>query len=186
VLWYTVERKPGVSEEQVSDMDLRTLQDWIVRLVLRTAPGVDDVMSWGGGEREFQVLIDPQRLYARGLGFGDVLDALPINNGQVGGNVMDVGAEQYLVRGLGLVKSAEDIGAIVLKAEDGVPVYVRDVARVVEAPAPRFGAVTRDWVKTPKRWSKRSRASSALSVMRCPKVSTSSPSMRAPSWSTRR
>ena len=144
VLWYTVERKPGVSKEQVSDMDLRTLQDWIVRLVLRTAPGVDDVTSWGGGEREFQVLIDPQRLYARGLGFGDVLDALPINNGQVGGNVMDVGAEQYLVRGLGLVKSAEDIGAIVLKAEDGVPVYVRDVARVVEAPAPRFGAVTRD------------------------------------------
>jgi cobalt-zinc-cadmium resistance protein CzcA len=144
VLWYTVERKPGVSEEQVSDMDLRTLQDWIVRLVLRTAPGVDDVTSWGGGEREYQVLIDPQRLYARGLGFGDVLDALPINNGQVGGNVMDVGAEQYLVRGLGLVKSAEDIGAIVLKAEDGVPVYVRDVARVVEAPAPRFGAVTRD------------------------------------------
>ncbi len=144
VLWYTVERKPGVSKEQVSDMDLRTLQDWIVRLVLRTAPGVDDVTSWGGGEREFQVLIDPQRLYARGLGFGDVLAALPINNGQVGGNVMDVGAEQYLVRGLGLVKSAEDIGAIVLKAEDGVPVYVRDVARVVEAPAPRFGAVTRD------------------------------------------
>ncbi|MCE7932460.1 MAG: efflux RND transporter permease subunit, partial [Xanthomonadales bacterium PRO6] len=144
VLWYTVERKPGVSEDQVSDMDLRTLQDWIVRLVLRTAPGVDDVTSWGGGEREYQVLIDPQRLYARGLGFGDVLDALPINNGQVGGNVMDVGAEQYLVRGLGLVKSAEDIGAIVLKAEDGVPVYVRDVARVVEAAAPRFGAVTRD------------------------------------------
>ena len=144
VLWYTVERKPGVSKEQVSDMDLRTLQDWIVRLVLRTAPGVDDVTSWGGGEREFQVLIDPQRLYARGLGFGDVLAALPINNGQVGGNVMDVGAEQYLVRGLGLVKSAEDIGAIVLKAEDGVPVYVRDVARVVEAAAPRFGAVTRD------------------------------------------
>jgi cobalt-zinc-cadmium resistance protein CzcA len=144
VLWYTVERKPGVSKEQVSDMDLRTLQDWIVRLVLRTAPGVDDVTSWGGGEREFQVLIDPHRLYARGLGFGDVLDALPINNGQVGGNVMDVGAEQYLVRGLGLVKSAEDIGAIVLKSEDGVPVHVHDVARVVEAPAPRFGAVTRD------------------------------------------
>ena len=144
VLWYTVERKPGVTKEQVSDMDLRTLQDWIVRLVLRTAPGVDDVTSWGGGEREYQVMIDPQRLYARGLGFGDLLAALPINNGQVGGNVMDVGAEQYLVRGLGLVKSAEDIGAIVLKADDGVPVYVRDVARVVEAPAPRFGAVTRD------------------------------------------
>ena len=144
VLWYTVERAPGVSREQVSDMDLRTTQDWLVRLMLRTAPGVDDVTSWGGGERQYQVRIDPQRLYARGLGFSDVLNAIPANNGQVGGNVMDVGREQYLVRGLGLLQFAQDIGAIVLKAEHGVPVYLRDVATVVEAPAPRFGAVTRD------------------------------------------
>ncbi|MCB1741021.1 MAG: efflux RND transporter permease subunit, partial [Gammaproteobacteria bacterium] len=144
VFWYTVERAPGVSAEQISDMDLRTWQDWTLRLILRTAPGVDDVTSWGGGEREFQVQIDPQRLYARGLGFADVIEAIPANNGQVGGNVMDVGREQYLVRGLGLVRSAEDIGAIVLKSEDGVPVYLRDVARVTPAPAPRFGAVTRD------------------------------------------
>ena len=144
VFWYTVERAPGVTKEQVTDMDLRTWQEWTVRLVLRTAPGVDDVSSWGGGEREYQVQIDPQRLYARGLGFGDVIEALPSNNGQVGGNVMDVGREQFLVRGLGLLKSTEDIGSIVLKAEDGVPVYLRDVATVVEAPAPRFGAVTRD------------------------------------------
>jgi cobalt-zinc-cadmium resistance protein CzcA len=144
VFWYTVERAPGVSDEQISDLDLRTWQDWTLRLILRTAPGVDDVTSWGGGEREFQVRIDPQRLYARGLGFGDVIAAVPANNGQVGGNVMDVGQEQYLVRGLGLLTSAEDIGGIVLKAEDGVPVYIRDVARVIESPAPRFGAVTRD------------------------------------------
>ena len=144
VFWYTVERAPGVSKDQVTDMDLRTWQEWTVRLILRTAPGVDDVTSWGGGEREFQVQIDPQRLYARGLGFGDVIAALPANNGQVGGNVMDVGREQFLVRGLGLLKSTEDIGEIVLKAEDGVPVYLRDVAAIVEAPAPRFGAVTRD------------------------------------------
>ena len=144
VYWYTVERAPGVTKDQVSDMDLRTWQEWTVRLILRTAPGVDDVSSWGGGERQYQVQIDPQRLYARGLGFGDVINALPANNGQVGGNVMDVGREQFLVRGLGLLKSTEDIGAIVLKAEDGVPVYLRDVATVIEAPAPRFGAVTRD------------------------------------------
>ena len=112
--------------------------------VLRTAPGVDDITSWGGGEREFQVHIDPQRLYARDLGFSDVIDAIAANSGQVGGNVLDVGREQYLVRGLGLLKTAEDIGGIVLKAEDGVPVYVRDVAEVRQAPAPRFGAVTRD------------------------------------------
>jgi cobalt-zinc-cadmium resistance protein CzcA len=144
VYWYTVERAPGVSKQQVTDMDLRTWQEWTVRLILRTAPGVDDVSSWGGGERQYQVQIDPQRLYARGLGFADVINALPANNGQVGGNVLDVGREQFLVRGLGLLKSKEDIGAIVLKSEDGVPVYVRDVATVVEAPAPRFGAVTRD------------------------------------------
>lgn len=144
VFWYTVERAPGVGKDKVTDMDLRTWQEWTVRLILRTAPGVDDVTSWGGGEREYQVQIDPQRLYARGLGFGDVINALPSNNGQVGGNVMDVGREQFLVRGLGLLKSTEDIGEIVLKAEDGVPVYLRDVATVVEAPAPRFGAVTRD------------------------------------------
>lgn len=144
VYWYTVERAPGVSKDQVTDMDLRTWQEWTIRLILRTAPGVDDVTSWGGGERQFQVRIDPQRLYARGLGFGDVISAIPANNGQVGGNVMDVGREQFLVRGLGLLKSAQDIGAIVLKSEDGAPVYVRDVATVTEAPAPRFGAVTRD------------------------------------------
>ena len=144
VYWYTVERAPGVSKEQVTDMDLRTWQEWTIRLILRTAPGVDDVTSWGGGERQFQVRIDPQRLYARGLGFDDVISAIPANNGQVGGNVMDVGREQFLVRGLGLLKSAQDIGAIVLKSEDGAPVYVRDVATVTEAPAPRFGAVTRD------------------------------------------
>ena len=144
VFWYTVERAPGVSDEQITDMDLRTWQDWTLRLILRTAPGVDDVTSWGGGEREYQVRIDPQRLYARGLSFADVINALPANNGQVGGNVMDVGREQYLVRGLGLLNSVEDIGGIVLKAEDGVPVYVRDIGRVIESPAPRFGAVTRD------------------------------------------
>ena len=144
VFWYTVERAPGVTAEQISDMDLRTWQDWTLRLILRTAPGVDDITSWGGGEREFQVHIDPQRLYARDLGFSDVIDAIAANNGQVGGNVMDVGREQYLVRGLGLLKSAEDVGAIVLKADDGVPVYVRDVAEVRQAAAPRFGAVTRD------------------------------------------
>ena len=144
VYWYTVERAPGVPKQQVSDMDLRTWQEWTVRLILRTAPGVDDVSSWGGGERQFQIQVDPQRLYARGLGFADIINAVPANNGQVGGNVMDVGREQFLVRGLGLLKTKEDIGAIVLKSVDGVPVYLRDVATVVEAPAPRFGAVTRD------------------------------------------
>jgi cobalt-zinc-cadmium resistance protein CzcA len=141
VFWYTVERPQPQAGD---DLALRTLQDWTVRLILRTAPGVDDVVSWGGGERQYQVRIDPNRLLAQGLGFHDVMAALAANNAQVGGNYVDVGREQYLVRGLGLVRDAQDIGAIVLKSTGGTPVYLRDVAVVTEAPAPRFGAVTRD------------------------------------------
>ncbi|MGF6495307.1 cobalt-zinc-cadmium resistance protein CzcA [Luteibacter sp. 621] len=144
VFWYTVERGDKALKDSPSDMDLRTLQDWTVRLILRTAPGVDDVTSWGGQERQYQVRVDPLRLIAHELGFKDVLQALETNNAQVGGNFIDVGREQYLVRGLGLVKNAADIGNIVLKTEDGTPVYVRDVATVTEAGAPRTGAVTRD------------------------------------------
>ncbi len=144
VMWYTIERSDAKLSDRISDMDLRTLQDWTVRLILRTAPGVDDVTSWGGGERQFQVRIDPLKLIKHQLGFKEVIAALAANNGQVGGNFIDVGREQYLVRGLGLVKNVEDIGNIVLKSEDGTPVYVRDVATVVAAAAPRFGAVTRD------------------------------------------
>jgi len=144
VLWYTLERNDAKLKDRISDMDLRTLQDWTVRLILRTAPGVDDVTSWGGGERQYQVRIDPLKLIKHRLGFKEVIDALQVNNGQVGGNSIDIGREQFLVRGLGLVTNAEDIGRIVLKVEDGTPVYVRDVADIREAPAPRFGAVTRD------------------------------------------
>jgi len=144
VFWYTVERADDTSKDALSDMDLRALQDWTLRLTLRTAPGVDDVSSWGGQEKQFQVRIDPMRLIAHGLGFREVIQALDANNAQVGGNVIDVGREQYLVRGLGLVRNAADIGNIVLKSSDGTPVYVRDVASVVEAGAPRTGAVTRD------------------------------------------
>lgn len=144
VFWYTVERADDKLKDAPSDMDLRTLQDWTIRLILRTAPGVDDVTSWGGQEKQYQVRIDPMRLIAHNLGFKEVMEALQANNAQVGGNFVDVGREQYLVRGLGLVKDAKDIGNIVLKTEDGTPIYVRDVASITEAGAPRTGAITRD------------------------------------------
>lgn len=144
VLWYTVERADDALKGAPDDRELRTLQDWTIRLLLRTAPGVDDVTSWGGQEKQYQVRIDPMKLIAHGLGFKDVIEALQANNAQVGGNFVDVGREQYLVRGLGLVQGPRDIGQIVLKTEDGTPVYVRDVATVTEAGAPRTGAVTRD------------------------------------------
>ena len=144
VFWYTVERADDTLKNAPGDMDLRTLQDWTIRLILRTAPGVDDVTSWGGQEKQYQVRIDPMKLIAHNLGFKQVMEALQANNAQVGGNFVDVGREQYLVRGLGLVRDARDIGQIVLKTEDGTPVYVRDVASITEAGAPRTGAITRD------------------------------------------
>jgi len=143
VFWYTVERADE-SLTDITDMDLRTLQDWSVRLILRTAPGVDDVMSWGGQERQFQVIIDPLKLIKYELGFKEIMQAIESNNRQVGGQYVDLGQEQYLVRGLGLVKDENDIGKIVIKVNDGVPVYMRDVAEIKQAPSLRFGAVTRD------------------------------------------
>ncbi len=144
VFWYTVERADEALGKGITDMDLRTLQDWSVRLILRTAPGVDDVLSWGGQERQFQVVIDPLRLIEFGLSFREVMGLLETNNRQVGGQYINLGSEQYLVRGLGLVRDTTDIGNIVVKVQDGTPVTLRDVATITEAPALRFGAVTRD------------------------------------------
>ena len=112
--------------------------------MLRTASGVDDVMSWGGQERQFQVIIDPLSLIKFELSFKDIMEVIEANNRQVGGQYINQGAEQYLVRGLGLVENEADIGTMVVKVEDGVPVYLRDVAKIEQGPALRFGAVTRD------------------------------------------
>lgn len=140
VFWYTVES----ADKNMSTMDLRTLQDWNVRLKLRTAPGVDDVTSWGGDEKQYQVLINPNQLIKYGLSLKTVMETLTANNRQVGGQYLNIGQEQYLVRGLGLVATAKDIGNVVLATREGTPVYVRDIAEVKEAPALRSGAVTKD------------------------------------------
>jgi len=144
VFWYTLERADEALADAVTDMDLRTLHDWTVRLTLRTALGVDDVMSWGGHERQLQVVVDPMRMIAYDLGFSDVVGAVAANNRQVGGQFVDIGAEQYLVRGMGLVRNGDDLGGIVVKVLDGTPVFLSDVADISEGGAARFGAVTRD------------------------------------------
>jgi len=140
VFWYTIES----ADAKLSAMDLRTLQDWSVRILLRTAPGVDDVTSWGGQEKQFQVSIDPNKLIKYRLTFKNVMEALTANNRQVGGQFVDLGREQYLVRGLGLVGNVQDIASIVIAEHEGTPIHVRDVAEVKEGAGVRFGAVTRD------------------------------------------
>ena len=140
VFWYTIES----ADQKLSNMELRTLQDWTVRLLLRTAPGVDDVISWGGQEKQFQVQIDPRRLIKYGLSFKEVMDSLEANNKQVGGQYINRGQEQFLVRGLGRVSSVADIADVVVATRAGTPIRIRDVADVKEAPGLRFGAVTKD------------------------------------------
>ena len=136
VFWYTVES----ADKKLSAMDLRTLHDWNVRLKLRTAPGVDDVTSWGGDEKQYQVLINPNQLIKYGISLKSVMEALTNNNRQVGGQFLNIGQEQYLVRGLGLVANTKEIGNIVLATREGTPIYVRDVAEVKEGPSLRSGA----------------------------------------------
>ncbi|KAA3663442.1 MAG: AcrB/AcrD/AcrF family protein [Chloroflexi bacterium] len=144
VYWYTLERADEKLNADISDMDLRTLQDWSVRLILRTAPGIDDVISWGGQEKQYQVVIDPLQLIKYDVSFREVMELIETNNRLVGGQYIDIGREQLLVRGLGLVQDSVDIGDIVVKVNDGIPVYLRNLAKISPAPGIRFGAVTRD------------------------------------------
>ena len=146
VYQYTLER-PDDGRSPLSERELterRTVQDWVVRPLLRGIPGVADINSIGGLEKQYQVLVDPDRLRHYGLTLQDVYTALANNNANAGGGVLRRHAEQYLVRGIGLIQSLEDIASIVLKEKDGTPVFVRDVAQVSFGHAVRFGAVIKN------------------------------------------
>jgi len=124
---------------------LRTIQDWIVRRQLLGVEGVTEINSFGGYKLQHQVKVDPARLQAYGLSLRDVYEAVLRNNGNVGGAYIEKGAEQYLLRGIGLIEKDEDIRNIVVKTgKEGVPVFVRDVAEVAEGATVRQGAVTAD------------------------------------------
>ena len=144
VYWYALARAKGVTRAQVSDMDLRDAQDWVVRPILQTVAGVDEVTTWGGDQRQYQVQLDPGRLANYDLTINEVVAAVKANNTQVGGQYLELGQERFIVRGLGLLEGSADINAIVLRSVDGKPVYLRDVATVRQAPAPKMGAATLD------------------------------------------
>ena len=127
-----------------SNMELRTLQDWVITPSLKTVPGVADNLSFGGEVKQFQVGIDPDRLRAYGLGIGDVSAAIGKNNQNSGGNFVQHGGLQYIVRGIGLIQTEEDIGNIVVTAKKGVPIYIKNIATVQIGPEVRQGAVTED------------------------------------------
>ena len=146
VYQYTLER-PDDGKRELTRAELterRTVQDWVVRPLLRSIPGVAEINSTGGHVKQYQVLVDPDRLRYFKVSIHDVWQALARNNANSGGGVLPQRAEQYLVRGIGLVRNLDDIRDIVLKEVGGTPVYVRDVAEVTLGEEVRHGAMIKD------------------------------------------
>jgi cobalt-zinc-cadmium resistance protein CzcA len=124
--------------------DMRTLQDWVVRPFLKGTPGIADINSHGGFVKQYQVLVDPDRLKKFDLTLREVFESVARNNSNAGGNILEKHAEQYLVRGVGLIQSLQDIEEIIVKEHAGVPIYVKDVAEVQIGHEVRHGAAVKD------------------------------------------
>ena len=151
IFMYTVEAKEGAKAPdggEFTPSDLRTIQDWIIKPQLRNVPGVIEVNTIGGFERQFHVLPDPGRLMAYRLGFREVMTALATNNANVGAGYIERNGEQYLVRTPGQVATVAEIRDIVIGSRGGIPVRIRDVAEVKEGKDLRTGAATMDGKET--------------------------------------
>lgn len=133
-----VSEAPSVRERDL--MEQRTIQDWVIRPLLKSVPGVIDVNSLGGFVKQYQVLVDSAKLRKYDLALDRVFAAVAKNNANAGGNILEHHAEKYIVRGVGLIKTVEDIENIVVKEAGGTPVFVRDVAQVQVGHAVRHGA----------------------------------------------
>jgi cobalt-zinc-cadmium resistance protein CzcA len=137
IYWYTL----ASTNPKYDLMQLKSLQDWVLEKEFKSVPGVVDVSSFGGLTREYQVQVDPNKLVDYGLTIGQVEQALAANNTNAGGSFIEQGSQEINVRAIGLMASAEDIGATVVKTQNGTPVRVRDVAVVMQAPKIRLGQI---------------------------------------------
>lgn len=144
VYQYTLEKQGGGALSQEELMEFRTIQDWIVRPILKTVPGVTDVNSFGGIVKQYQVEVDPDRLRKYSLSLRDLFEAVSRNNANAGGNILEHSSEQYIIRGVGLIRSLADIGNIVVSAEHGTPVFLKDLAELKFGSEARQGAVVKD------------------------------------------
>ncbi|BBL71530.1 efflux RND transporter permease subunit [Methylogaea oryzae] len=146
VYQYTLERdddgRRALSPDEL--MSRRETQDWVVRPLLRGIAGVAEINSQGGYNKQYQVLVNPDRMRHYGVTLSDVFGALARNNANSGGGVLPHYAEQYLIRGVGLIRNVDDIGSIVLKEEQSVPVHIHDVAEVKIGHEVRVGAVLKN------------------------------------------
>lgn len=148
VYQYTLERSGEVEAKHVLTTDeliqRRTVEDWVVRPLLRSISGVAEINSTGGFVKQYETLVDPQKLHYYNLTINNVRDALAHNNANEGGGVLPQHAEQYLIRSVGLIRDLDDIRNIVLKESGGTPVYIRDVAEVRIGTEVRYGAMIKN------------------------------------------
>src|SRR5437868_5588521 len=138
VFWYTVEGP------ELSLRDLRTLQDWFIRYQLNSVPGVAEVASVGGYVQQYQIDVDPNKLRGYGIPLSVVVEAVQRSNNNVGGNVIEQAGQWAVVRGVGLIESTADVENIVVGAQNGIPIYVRNVAGVKLGNAFRTGVLDKN------------------------------------------
>lgn len=142
VLFYYLEDTTG----QYSLQELRTIQDWLVKFQLQTVPGVTEVLGIGGWEKQYQVVVDPHALLRYDITVNEVIDKIKANNLNVGAQFIEKNAEEFIVRSVGLASTSEDLENIVVKAEDGTPVYLRELAEIRTGGAIRRGVQTHNGV----------------------------------------
>lgn len=140
---YVIIPKKGY-ENKYTPMDLRTIQDWIVKRQLLGTPGIVEVSSFGGKLKQYEVSVIPERLAAMNLTLIDVFNALQKNNQNTGGSYIDKGPNVYFIRGEGIIEKLDDINNIVVKNINGIPILIKDIGTVDYGFAPRFGAMTRN------------------------------------------
>ena len=133
-----------VRGDGLSTTDLRTLEDWTIERSLRQVPGVADVVAMGGFIKQYEVQPDLDKLRAYKLTFQNLLDALGRGNSNAGGSYVAQGAQQFAIRGIGLLRSPEEIGQIVLASRNGTPILIRDVAQIKLGSVPRLGTTAQD------------------------------------------
>jgi len=146
VYQYTIEH-PSDGNRTLTEEELtqrRVVQDWVLRPLLRSIPGVAEINSQGGFVKQYHVLVNPERLRHYKISLREVYDALSQNNANTGGGVLPQASEQYLIRGVGLIQTLGDIGQIVLKEINGTPVYMRDVAEIEYGHNVRQGALVKN------------------------------------------
>ena len=130
--------------DKASPTDLRSLQDWVVARHLKMTPGVADIVSFGGFIKQYQVNLHPDKMHAFHMTLQQVFTALGRGNANAGGSYLERGEQQFLIRGIGLLRSSDDIGNVVLAERDGTPVLIKHIADVSVSAVPRQGIVGQD------------------------------------------